>query len=66
VASNVVGASGRAILHDLVAGRSDPAALAELAQGRLREKLPRLERALVGRFGPHQRFPVAQQLAHIE
>jgi transposase len=66
VASNVVGASSRAILHELVAGRSDPAGLAELAQGRLRAKLPQLERALVGRFGPHQRFLVAQQLAHIE
>ena len=66
VASNVVGASRRAILHELVAGRTDPVALADLAQGRLREKLPRLERALAGRFGPHQRFLVAQQLAHIE
>lgn len=25
-----------------------------------------LERALTGRFGPHQRFLVAQQLAHID
>jgi transposase len=37
-----------------------------LARGRLRDKLPQLERALTGQFGPHQRFLVAQQLAHID
>ena len=47
-------------------GETDGAELAELAQGRLREKLPQLERALVGRVGPHQRFLVAEQLAHID
>lgn len=66
VASDVTGASGRAILAALVAGRTDAAALADLAQGRLREKLPQLERALVGSFGAHQRFLVAQQVAHID
>lgn len=66
VASDVLGASGRAILTALVAGRTDATALADLAQGRLREKLPQLERALVGSFGAHQRFLVAQQLAHID
>ena len=33
---------------------------------RLREKLPQLERALTGQFGPHQRFLIAEQLAHID
>ena len=66
VASNVVGVSGRQILTELVAGTADPAVLAELAKGRLREKRPQLERALAGHFGPHQRFLVAQQLAHID
>ena len=32
----------------------------------MREKLPQLERALAGRFGPHQRFLLAQQLAHLD
>jgi transposase len=49
-----------------VAGATDPAALAQLARGRLREKLPALERALAGRVGPHQRFLLAQQLAHVD
>ncbi len=32
----------------------------------MKEKIPQLERALDGRFGPHQRFLVARQLAHID
>ncbi len=66
VASQVTGVSGRAMLNALVAGTTDATVLAQLAKGRLREKLPQLERALVGQFGPHQRFLVARQLAHID
>ena len=40
VAADVVGASGRAMLAALVAGERDPHVLAELAKGRLRNKLP--------------------------
>jgi transposase len=54
------------MLAELVAGSSNAAAMAQLARGRLREKLPELERALAGRFGAHQRFLVAQQLAHLD
>jgi transposase len=66
VATDILGKSGREILAALVAGETDGVELAQLAQGRLREKLPQLERALVGRVGPHQRFLVAEQLAHID
>ncbi len=66
VATDILGKSGREILQALIAGVTDAAALAELAKGRLREKIPQLERALAGCFGPHQRFLVAQQLAHID
>lgn len=66
VASQVSGASGREMLRALVAGMTDAPMLAQLAKGRLREKIPQLERALAGQFGPHQRFMVAQQLAHID
>jgi transposase len=66
VATDVLGVSGRQILRALIAGESDPAALAELAQGRLREKRPALAAALRGQMGAHQRFLLAQQLAHIE
>jgi transposase len=66
VATNIVGATGQAILHALVAGETDAATLAELAKGRLREKLPLLARALAGQVGAHQRFLLAQQLAHLD
>jgi transposase len=66
VASNVAGRSAREMIEGLLANTPDPALLADLARGRLREKLPELERALTGRVGPHQRFLLAQQLAHID
>jgi transposase len=65
VASNVVGASGRRMLRAIEAGESDPAVLAELAKGRLREKLPALRQALTGRVQPHQRLLVGELLDHI-
>jgi transposase len=66
VASDVVGAAGRAMLERLVAGQTDPALLAQRARGKMRRKIPELERALAGSVGPHQRFLVARQLAHID
>jgi transposase len=65
VAGEIDGQSARAMLAALAAGATDPAALADLAQGKLRAKLPQLERALTGRVGPHQRFLLARQLAHV-
>jgi transposase len=44
------------MLEAIAAGCDDPEALAELAQGRLREKLPQLRRALRGRVTEHHRF----------
>jgi transposase len=66
VATDVTGVSARAMLAELVAGSTDAAAMAELAVGRLREKIPALERALAGRMGEHQRFLLAQGLAHVD
>jgi transposase len=66
VATDIMGLSSRQMLAALVGGETDAAALAQLAQGRLRDKLPALERALAGRVGSHQRFLLAQQLAHID
>ena len=66
VASDVVGISGRQMLDALVGGTTDAATLADLARGKLRAKLPTLERALAGRFAAHHQFLVAQHLAHID
>lgn len=66
VASDLTGQSARAMLERLVAGVTDPTLLAHLAQGRMKAKIPELERALAGRFGPHHRFLVARQLAHLD
>jgi len=66
VASDILGRSGREMLEALVAGDTDVTAMAELARGKMRDKRAALERALAGRFGPHQRFLVAEVLAHID
>jgi len=66
VASDVMGASGRAMVEALIGGATDPEALADLARGRLRQKLPALRRALVGRFRPVHAFLLEQILAKID
>src|SRR3989441_8650936 len=63
VASDVLGVSGRAMLEALVRGTHDPQLLAELARGRLRQKLPALREALTGRFRAHHALIVSQILA---
>jgi transposase len=66
VASDVLGVSGRAMLDALVAGSGDAEAMAELARGRLREKLPQLRAALTGRFGPVHVVVIGEILAHLD
>ncbi len=66
VATDILGASGRAMLDALVAGTTDPQILAELAKGRLRAKLPQLKEALQGRFSAHHALVVGAILAHLD
>lgn len=66
VATDIMGLSGRAILAAIVAGQTNPEAMAELARGKLRSKLPQLQQALNGTVRPHQRFILAQMLAHVD
>lgn len=66
VASDVLGASGRAMLEAIIAGNESPEQLAELAKGRLRNKREQLQRALRGLIGPHQKLMLAEQLRHID
>lgn len=65
VASSVMGVSGRAMMAALIEGSADPNALAELAKGRLRKKLPALRKALTGRFEGHHAFLLERMLAHV-
>ncbi len=48
VVSNIMGVSARAMLEARLAGQTDPAALATLARGRLRDKQDQLVQALAG------------------
>lgn len=66
VASDIMGVSARAMLAEIVAGQTDAALMADLAKGRMRNKIPALQKALTGRVQPHHRFVLAQQLDHID
>jgi transposase len=66
VITDVMGVSGRAMLRALVEGTTDPVVLADLARGKLRQKLPDLQRALQGRFRVHHAFLLQQILTKID
>lgn len=66
VATDVMGASGRAMLKALIAGERDGARLAELAKGNLRNKRAELSEALSGRFAEHHAFMLGRILSHVE
>jgi transposase len=66
VMSDVMGRSGRAMLDALLGGTTDITALAELARGRLRRKIPALQLALQGQFRSHHAFLIGQILAKID
>jgi transposase len=65
VATDIMGVSGRAMMRALVEGEADPAALADLAKGKLRAKLPALHKALTARFRDHHAFLLERMLAHV-
>ena len=57
-ATDIFGLSGPRMLEALVS--------ANLAQDRVRAKLPELERALTGQFEAHQRFVAAHRLTYLD
>jgi transposase len=65
VVSDILGASGRAILRALVAGETDPERLADLSHGRLKASRAQLVAALEGRGTAHHRFMINLHLAQI-
>ncbi len=56
VASDILGVSGRAMLDAVIAGETDEKKLADLAQRKMRGKIPELQQALRGRLTEHHRF----------
>lgn len=66
VASNVVGASRRAMLAAIIEGKATPTEMAELSKGRLREKREPLIKALEGKVKAHHRFVLTELLCQID
>jgi transposase len=66
VVTDIMGKTGRAILHALSAGIDEPHQLAECAQGNLRKKRAALREALAGRLTPHYAFLLQQHLSLVE
>ncbi|HXL18656.1 MAG TPA: IS110 family transposase [Streptosporangiaceae bacterium] len=66
VATDILGVSGRAMLGALIDGERDVEILADLARGRMRPKIPDLQQAMVGRFGPHHAFLCRMHLDRID
>ena len=66
VVSEITGVSARAILAAILGGETDAAKLAALAKGRLRAKLPELERALGAVPSAHHRLLIAEHLAMLD
>lgn len=62
VASDTLGVSGQLMLEAMIEGEDDPAKLAELAQRKLREKIPQLQLALAGKVRDHHRFLLREYL----
>ena len=66
VASDVLGVSGRKMIEALIAGEKDVTVLAELAQKKLRDKIPQLQRALAGELTEHHCFLLQQLLGQYD
>lgn len=66
VVSDIQGVSARAIIDALIADELDTAAIADLAKGQLRPKIPQLLQALTGQVRPHHRFMLEEILGHLD
>lgn len=66
VVSDLTGVSGRLMLEALADGERDPVVLAEHAKGVMRNKIPQLQDALIGRFTDHHAFMVREYLTQID
>ncbi|HOH28148.1 MAG TPA: IS110 family transposase [Candidatus Hydrogenedentes bacterium] len=65
VASDILGKSGRLMLEAIIAGQTDSEQLADLAQHKMRGKIPELKKALLGRVNEHHRFMLQMLFDHL-
>jgi transposase len=66
VITDIVGKSGRAMIQALIAGETDPAKLAALADRRIKASPQQLREALRGRVTVHHRFMLHLHLQYID
>ena len=66
VATDWLGVSGRDILSRMLDGEQDAGKLADLCRGRLRDKIPEMQRALEGRMTDHHRWMLRRQREQLE
>ncbi len=66
VATDALGASGRAMLKAIITGEQDVEKLADLSRGLLRRKIPELQLALEGYVSQHHRFLLTELIKHLE
>jgi transposase len=66
VATDVFGLSGQRMLDALIEGKASLPEMADLAIGRLRNKIPQLELALEGKLQEHHRFLLRLQRSRLE
>ena len=66
VITDIVGLSGRRMIEALIAGQTDPEALAALAHRRIHATPAELEAALRGRVTAHHRFMLQLHLDHLD
>ncbi|MBV7332632.1 transposase [Chloroflexi bacterium TSY] len=65
VVTSIQGVSARQMIEALIADEMDPEAMADLAQKRLRAKIPQLVDALTGLVRPHHRFMLQSSIISI-
>lgn len=66
VITDISGKSGMTILKAIISGETNPVVLSNLAEGRAKNKLEEMNKALNGRVQDHQKLMLRHQLDHID
>jgi transposase len=66
VATDALGVSGRKMIAALIEGETDTAKMADMACGRMRDKIPLLKQALLGKVTDHHRFLLKALMDHLK